>query len=283
MGRVARPAPVGAAVARVGAAMEHAAHLDGLQREGQRVAALVGALASGDPVPTRPGATVGDVAVHLGSLLRAAIDALAAPLVGDRSTAGGGAATGPPLVASSRELEQWLRAGVGAAVAALSTRHPHDAVPVPFPARPIVASWSRRLCHEIAACRVDLALAAGGAPSPVDAKPDPSLASDAIDEHLTVVVPHGLALGRRSPPSGRLAITCPEPASAWVVSVGAHYEVERLTSTRAGAIADATLAGPAPHVLGVLLGWRGRGDGVVARGDERVLDGWTAGAVSRLR
>lgn len=278
MGRAARPTEVTAAVARVEDAMEHAAHLDGLRREGRRVASLLGALSPHDPVTTRPGATVRDVVVDLGARHRAAIDAVALS-----ATPGAAPTDRPAPDASGAQLGHWLLEGVDAAVAVLAACRPADPARVPFPARPRVASWSRRLCHETAARRVDLALVARGAAAGVDAAPDPSLASDAIDEHLTVVVPHEIALGRWAPPWGRLAITCPEPGAAWLVSVGARYEVARVARPPDAIDVDASLAGPAPRVLGVLLGWRGRGDGVVARGEGRVLDGWTARPVSWLR
>jgi uncharacterized protein (TIGR03083 family) len=151
--------------------MDHLEHCDLLEGEVERFAALVETAPRSMSVPSCPGWTVDDLALHLGTVHR-----WAEQLVRVRA---------PTRVASSEMgLEEgpadgeWVRRGGAALLKTLRSANPGASMWA-WGADQHARFWSRRQLHETLVHRCDLELAQGDRPS-VPAH----LAADTIDEFL---------------------------------------------------------------------------------------------------
>ena len=159
--------------------MDVGAHVAALDREGRMLVATARRTDLGLPVPTCPGWRLADVLAHVGFVHRwathyvrtAVVDMVDEP---DEATI---LKIAPP----GSERCDWVAQGLAALLTALHAA-PGDLTCWTFlPAVSPLAMWARRQAHETTVHRVDVELAAGVSPSPVE----PKLAADGIDELLS--------------------------------------------------------------------------------------------------
>lgn len=236
--------------------------LEHLRRAGDRVLELLasGPVDTSAAVPTCPDWDVTALVGHIGWVHRWATAAITTGEMPERS-----AITRPDPAATVGDLAGWFGAGLDALCDALATADPGAETWHPFPARRTVGFWSRRLAHETTIHRVDLERALGEA-SPID----PALASDGIDEYLTVIVPMLIGSGRATLPGATLHVHCTDVAGEWMIRPTDGAPVV----SREHAKGDAALRGPAANLLLTL--W-GRGiEPVEVVGSQSAAAAWSA-------
>lgn len=225
-----------------------ASRLEALRVETDRIAGL---LASGPldlPVPSCPGWTARDLAVHLAAVHRWAAAAVGA----------GGERVPPPVERTDVDVVEDYPVAAAGLIAALEAT-PADAPAWGFGPSPRTAAfWCRRQLHETAVHRWDLQTAHG---VPVDELAT-GFAADGVDEVLTVFLSRRLR-------SGDLAL----PASL-------HLRADEGSTWQLGdARPDATIAGPAEALLLLLWGRIGPGDRrLTVAGDRATVDSVLAAA-----
>jgi len=210
------------------------------------------------PVPTCPDWTVERLVDHVGKVLR---------FVGKVVETGGPVdARVLPRPPAGSLVVQWLEEMVAATVAALAAKDPADELWNWAGQPPVAAFWYRRMAHELAVHGADAALAAGRVPDI-----EPRLATDGIDEMLTVLLPAKLAAGATSLGElGSIHVHCTDTVGEWLVTAsGSDVEVERVHAK-----GDAALRGPATDLL-LRICNRGTGGEVV--GDPVVVTTFTQG------
>jgi uncharacterized protein (TIGR03083 family) len=252
-------------------------------------AAAIGALVAGGalamPIPTCPEWTLRELAIHVGRVHRWSAQIAATrsrTFVEFRSVPDG------RFPADAAAQAGWLAAGARRAVAAFGEAG-QDPVWAFGPLAP-AGFWARRMCHETLVHAADASLAAGQPPDL-----PPSLAADAIDEWLTVLMPPQARSAdpreQALPPGAALHVR-PAEADGWVIRrEPAGVTVTRTAGPGAGAPgasghgaaepggADAVLAGPAGRLLLVLMGRVPPGDpAVTVSGDRALLDRWLGAA-----
>ncbi len=200
-------------------------------------------------VPTCPGWDMAALLRHVGAVHRWAAS-LVEHAADGYEPMGGGPGEGTDLV-------HWFVEGSEQLVATLTAEGP--SAPVwNFAGAPAAALfWFRRMAHETAVHAWDAAAAAGTA-APLDA----TLASDGIDEFLTVMVPRRRPEGLR----GTVHVHCTDVAGEWLV------DLSTMTTRREHAKGDVALRGPASDLLLRLVG---RADGGEVIGDAAVLETFT--------
>ncbi|MEV0681899.1 maleylpyruvate isomerase family mycothiol-dependent enzyme [Actinosynnema sp. NPDC050436] len=167
-------------------------------------------------VPACPGLNLGETARHVGSTFRM----VAAWVRGGRQPA-----TWQQDPAPGQALSDYLEAGIGPLVDALSERAADDPCETWWPADRTCGFWARRLAHESTVHRMDVQSAAG---LPLDPVPH-DVAEDGADEVLSLWLGHRLdVLGVRGTRESTVAVrtgrrvwlvrTGPEPATAWLAS-----------------------------------------------------------------
>ena len=156
-----------------------------------------------------PGWDLQRLALHLGHIHRWARIAAATGAAPDATTV-----PGPPDDPSDpRALADWLRAGGSALVDTLSQVDPAAPTWHPFPVPLVAGVWPRRQAQETQVHRWDAQRAVG------DTEPlDPALASDGIDEYLTMMLPRLLQRDGVVLPEGSLHLTCTDTPGCWTVS-----------------------------------------------------------------
>lgn len=240
-------------------AVDHLAHL---RADAERIAAVLEQAPLDREVAGCPGWDLRRLAAHLGVVHRWATQAV---LTGESPSAR------PLDPDDDADLVAWFREGADALVQALATTDPDRPTWHPFPAPKVVGTWRRRQAHETSVHRWD-AQAAAGAPDPID----PDLASDGIDEYLTVMLPRKLQREGLTVPSSTLHVHCTDVPGEWLIGPqGSSVSVERVHAK-----GDAALRGPAEALLLTLWG-RGRGDdarvsGHEVIGDPAAADAWLA-------
>lgn len=215
-------------------------------------------------VPSCPGWTLRTLVEHLGGVHRWATDAVltAAPPARAR-------ATDPPEDAAPEApdaLARWFGDGAIALANALESTDPDTPTWTPFPiAEPTVSVWIRRQTHETSLHRWDAELAVA-----VPRGMDPLLASDGIDEYLTVVLARLVQRDGRELPSGSVHFHCTDVPGEWTVEAGDG----RLAIDRAHRKGDAAVRGSAEHLLLTLWGRPVPDGSIEALGDDIVGGAW---------
>ena len=235
-------------------------------------AALAALVAQEDPdlpIPTCPGWTIRQLATHVGRAHR-----WAAEIVGTRSARFIEFRSVPDgkSPASAAERAQWLTDGA-ARVIDVVAKAGDDQVWA-FGSMCPAVFWARRMAHETLVHCADAQLAAGEAVEIQAAQ-----AADAIDEWLTVMSrlnAGGHDLAAVVPPGSSLQVQVTDPGSGptgqWLIRHSAPDGVEVLSALSGG---DATLRGPAPNVLLVLMRRVSPTDRAVqVTGDAGLLDRW---------
>jgi uncharacterized protein (TIGR03083 family) len=204
------------------------------------------------PVPSCPEWRVRDVITHLGSIHRRTADLVA-------TGATEGRRPGPPSdVPQDEALLGWLTDGAPALVDTGRAKGPDAPAWNWTGADQRAAFWFRRMAHETAVHAWDVGSACGTATAI-----EPALASDGIDELLTVIVPATQPRGM----TGTLHVHCSDVEGEWTV------DLATLDVARAHRKGDVALRGPAADVLLHLLD---RDNGGEVFGDAGVLEGWHA-------
>ena len=226
--------------------------------EGERFAEAA-APALDSLVPDCAGWTVEAMVGHLGQIHR-----WATHLVSTRAQAfdAAGLDIAPP---QGRAVIEWFRAGHADLVAALHAIGPDEAV----------WSWSdrhdggfyhRRMAHETALHRWD-AERALAPPTPIAA----DLATDGIDEILTVGMRSSTSRADRTYPTGSLHLHRTDGPGEWMLTPaadGSSYEI-----THEHGKGDAAVRGAASDLLVYLWG-RGGGEGLEVFGDDALVAAW---------
>lgn len=239
-------------------AVEIAAHIEVLRREGTRLTDAAGAAGLDAAVPTCPDWRVRDLVTHLGGVYRwAAGNVTHGSMTGEQTAA---AFVAP----ADGELIDWLRAGHALIVEALSTADPAVECFTFLPAPTPLAFWARRQAHETVIHRVDAELAAGREVAGVP----PEVAADGVNELVgAFMARRGGKLRSERPVS--LAIEATDAEAAWTVRIGP--EGREVTAGRGAA--DTTVTGRA-HDLYLLLWNRTGAERVTVEGDPAVLALW---------
>jgi uncharacterized protein (TIGR03083 family) len=238
-------------------------HPERIEAVAREAAALVAAVAAGDPaavVPTCPDYTLDDLAAHVGEFCAFYADVL---------SEGGGRpkrAFDPDPVSESRA--GWLAAVAHHLVDELRASPPELEVWTWHPTDHSAAFVARRCANELAVHRVDAQLGAGLPPDPVD----PALAADGIEE-VFVLMAHAAARtgdrsrdGDRRGQTLRLHGTDHDPAQ-WLVT----FAPEGVRVARSRARGDLALRGTVSD-LEMVLYQRPPIGRVERSGDDAVLD-----------
>ncbi len=203
--------------------MDVGAHVAALEREGRVLVATARGVALDSRIPTCPGWRVADLLAHVGFVHRWAtsyVETACTEMVEEPDEAG--ILQGAPPEGGRCD---WVEEGHAALVRALR-RAPADLecwtfLPAPSP----LAMWARRQAHETAVHRVDVELASGSSPTPVEEE----LAVDGIDELLFAIFgrpPRRVADGIEEPVT--IELEAAGGAGSWTVRVsGATVEARR--------------------------------------------------------
>jgi uncharacterized protein (TIGR03083 family) len=217
--------------------------IEAVVEEGERFGIVAQQLASGltpvsggldAPVPWTPAWKARDLIGHLGTVHRWATRILRAGTT-DPPTPGSGQ-TQP----TDDNLLEWYETGLVELVATLRTVPPDAPAWHMSPAaEKVAASWSRRQAHELVVHRMDLEVAAGVPPAPVDA----ALAEDGVDELLAIFMPRWAHTEPLADADATLGVTCTDTGRAWSVRVlrgGVTVRPERVGHEDAHVSGDAT-------------------------------------------
>ena len=211
--------------------------LESVQRDGSRMAQVIGGGDLAAPVPSCPGWTLADLAAHMGFIHRWVVTAVATcerPRNEDIE--------GPPVDADAPALGAWLQQGVDTLVTTLAGLEPEAPTWHPFLAPQVAGIWPRRQAQETMIHRWDAELAVG-ATGPLD----PAIAADGILEYFEIIVPRVTTRDDRTAPTGVLRIECPDVGLVCTVSSAVTVDVE--LGDGVVATPDATLTGRAEDVL----------------------------------
>lgn len=237
--------------------------LDHLRQDTQRLAAVIADRDLSTPVPTCPGWDLRRLVVHMGNVHRWAAQAAAT------------AAPPPSRPAdpdADVDLSAWLLSGADALARALESLSVDQPTWHPFPTEQAAGVWPRRMAHETAIHRVDAELAVGRAAVTSADAVDAELASDGIDEYLTVMVAGAAQRRGRQLPASTLHVHCTDVHGEWlVVAKGSSVSVQR-----EHAKGDVALRGPASSLLLALWGRSWPDSGVEILGDEAAGSDWLA-------
>jgi uncharacterized protein (TIGR03083 family) len=207
-------------------------------------------------VPSCPGWDVGDLIEHIAQVQRWATRIVLAPP---------GEKVPRRIEAPARhELVDWFAEGADALVDALATVDLDHDVYAFVGTRP-ARWWVRRQAHEAVVHAWDRQRATGS-PDPID----PAVASDGIDELLTVLLVPRLVDKSGFAASGEsVHVHTTDVDGEWLVRLAP----DQIEVTREHAKGDVALRGPAPDLLLVLWGRQAiDGDEVATFGSDELLD-----------
>ncbi len=234
-------------------------YIAGLTVESAALATLVESQPLDTPVTTCGDWDLAALATHVGWVYRWATVAIETAAMPDR-----GAVSRP---GSPDELLDWFTDGIAALLEALANIDPSGPTWHPFTPPHLAGLWPRRLAHETTIHLLDAQLACSTAPD-IDA----AMASDGIDEYLTVALPRVLAGEGVTAPLTTLHIHCTDVDGEWLIVPSA----DGLEITREHAKGDAALRGPAAALLADLWGRRGAVGEIDIAGDPDVAASWLA-------
>jgi len=173
----------------------------------------------------------------------------------------------PDAPTAPRALVQWVRDGGDALIAALS-QVPVDAPTWhPFPAPRVAGVWRRRQLCELVVHRWDAQDAIGR-----DGAIEPVVASDAIDEYFSIMLPRRIIRDGGELPRLSLHVHCTDTPGEWLLTSDGN----ELQLRREHAKGDAAVRGTAQALLLSLWGRRHRSPVIDVVGDPLVADAWLA-------
>lgn len=218
------------------------------------------------PVRSCPGWDLRALVEHLGGVHRWVREAVMTGAPPARARA-----TDPldePAPEAPDALARWFGDGAIALANALDSVDRDAPTWTPFPIEdPTVAVWIRRQTHETSLHRWDAELAVA-----VPRELDPDLASDGIDEYLTLILPRLVQRDGRELPPGSVHLHCTDVPGEWTVEVlDGRFVVDR--AHRKG---DAAVRGTAGDLLLTLWGRPVPDGSVQLLGDAEVGRAWVA-------
>lgn len=234
-------------------------YLDHLRAEVAATNDLLAGAELSAPVPACPDWTVGRLVDHVGAVFGWANAAVSS---GEQPSGFPTRTDGDPT------LTEWFAARAAAIVDTLAGLDPDASTWHHWPVEKVNRVWQRRMVHELAVHRWDLA-GAVGAPATIDAE----LASDGIDEFLELFLPRKLGRDGVDLPTGSLHLHCTDVAGEWLL----RLDGSDLDLVRAHQKGDAALRGPAETLLLWCWGRTATDDRALSPvGDESVLAEWRA-------
>jgi len=231
--------------------IEYEAYVGHVRQDGERLAAAATGNLTAD-VPSCPGWIVRDLVAHVAEVYEHKIAC---------TELGHAPDPWPPVWPGDRDPVGWLRDAHGRLLGMFERSGPTTQSATWWPPDQTVGFWARRMAQETAVHRIDAELAAGSAPTPIDA----ALAVDGVDEILTIMLEGDWSDDSDPRATGQLVgISAGDPA--WGVTLG-RTSVAITPGTFEGA---ATISGDPSDVL--LWLWGRAGDDRVTRaGDEGAL------------
>ena len=231
--------------------IEYEAYVGHVRQDGERLAAAATGNLTAD-VPSCPGWIVRDLVAHVAEVYEHKIAC---------TELGHAPDPWPPVWPGDRDPVGWLRDAHGRLLGMFERSGPTTPSATWWPPDQTVGFWARRMAQETAVHRIDAELAAGSAPTPIDA----ALAVDGVDEILTIMLEGDWSDDADPRATGQLVgISAGDPA--WGVTLG-RTSVAITPGTFEGA---ATISGDPSDVL--LWLWGRAGDDRVTRaGDEGAL------------
>ena len=213
-------------------------------------------------IATCPGWTMGDLVRHTGSVHRWATAAMSAaePTSFD-------VVQPPASDVTDADLPDWFADGAAAMVLTLSALDPTAPTWHPFPAEQQAGFWLRRMTHETVMHAID-AVSATSDHLPLDA----ALASDGIDEYLSVVLVRLTASGRVSTPVGSIHLHCTDTEGEWLLTPTS----DGIDLVREHAKGDAAIRGTAGDLWLTMWGRRSIAGDLDLVGDTAVAEAWMA-------
>jgi uncharacterized protein (TIGR03083 family) len=234
------------------ATLTHLDFVDALRQQAGQMSTLLAAADLAAPVRSCPGWQVRDLVDHLGGVHRWTTEIVR---TGERSRF-----PDPPV---GDDLLRWFDDGAETLAHTLAAADPARPCWTMGPPNE-VGFWSRRQAQEAMIHRWDLATAIG---APADLSP--GLATDGIDEAVSVFFPRQIKLARQAPLTDAVAIVEVGSGRRWVL------EGDGATTNHETADVDATVSGDAVHLL--LLVWQR-----VTLADSTVRVDGDAGAARRV-
>jgi uncharacterized protein (TIGR03083 family) len=219
--------------------------------------ALIEAVASAPEAPVKacPGWTNRDLGKHMGGVYAFVTAQLQAGNPATRSP------SHAPDAPETGDITPWLRDRHQEVLSALRGISPEAPAWTWIPEK-TTAFFFRRMAQETAVHRWDAQQAAGTL-TPID----PELATDGINEVMTVFMQHA-PRGPIDYPAGSLHLHRTDGEGEWMLTAQDGV----LTVTHEHAKGDAAARGPAQDILLYLWG-RGR-DGLECHGDDALIDAW---------
>jgi uncharacterized protein (TIGR03083 family) len=210
-------------------------HLGAFERTAAELAAAFDAVDPAAVVPSCPGWTVADLALHIGAGQRWAASILLS----------GRAQQVPEVLRTTISWPDWYAGTTAALVAAIRAVDPDETCWNFAPVDQLAGFWTRRRLHETAVHLVDAVQAAGrtdaGAVIPA------AIAADGVDEVFGVFLPRMLARGVPPAVTRQLGVRAVDTGDAWTlipVTKGDRPIVER-----GRADGEAVLSGTAVDLL----------------------------------
>ena len=238
-------------------------HIDGLQREGQLLAAAATRTELGTPIPTCPDWRMRDLVRHVGGVHR-----WATGYVGERRTEVWDVDLDEIVGNWPADLDliDWFHDGLTMLVHTLESAPP-DLDCLTFLAAPSpLAMWARRQAHETAIHRVD-----AESPSSTITIFDPAFAADGADELLSCFITRPSRGPKVSSPCS-IHVHTTDTDDDWHLQVS----LEDVVTSRLSSPADCTISGAAGDLY--LLLWNRRNDaGISVDGDRDLLTLWREG------
>jgi uncharacterized protein (TIGR03083 family) len=238
-------------------------HLGELDRTAAGLAAVFDAVDPAAAVPSCPGWTIADLALHIGAGQRWSASVLLSGREQRR----------PEVLRTTISWSDWYAGTTTALLAAIRAVDPDEPcwnfAPVPQRA----GFWPRRRLHETAVHLIDALQAAGT--SSVGAIP-PAVAADGVDEVFEVFVPRVLARGFAPAVTQRIGVLATDTGDAWTLTPQPDGP-PRLERGRANG--EAVLTGSAEDLL-LCLWKRLPPDRLTVEGDRQVAKDFLAGRVT---
>lgn len=213
-------------------------------------------------IPTCPAWAMGDLVRHTGSVHRWATASMstAEPTSFD-------VVQPPASDIADADLADWFADGATTVASTLSALDPAAPTWHPFPAEQRAGFWLRRLAHETVMHAVDATSTTSGH-LPLDA----ALASDGIDEYLSVVLVRLMSSGRVSAPAGSIHLHCTDTAGEWLLTP----TDDGIDLVREHAKGDAAIRGTAADLWLTMWGRRSIAGDLDIVGDTAVAQAWMA-------
>lgn len=241
--------------------LDHLGQLDSI------AAALAAAFDAVDPaaaVPSCPGWTVADLALHIGAGQRWSASILLSGREQHR----------PEVLRTTISWSDWYAGTTTALLAAIRAVDPDEPCWNFAPVEQRAGFWPRRRLHETSVHLIDALQAAGAATVGVI---PPPVAADGVDEVFEVFMPRVLARGFAPAVTRRIGVRAADTGEAWTLSPGKDGEPPAVV--RGTAEGDAVLTGTAEDLL-LCLWKRLPPERLTVEGDEQVAAGFFAERVT---